>query len=71
MIIFIQFLKVTMYFLSMDMIQIRTEKRGMWFPEKPSLENHQFLGVEPRTSRSVDLFATDCATPHPHHEINC
>jgi hypothetical protein len=22
------------------------------------------LGVEPRTSRSVDLFATDCAMPH-------
>jgi len=29
---------VTMYFLSMEMIQIRTEIRGMWFPEKPSLE---------------------------------
>jgi len=27
-----------MYFLSMEMIQIRTEIRGMWFPEKPSLE---------------------------------
>jgi len=23
------------------------------------------LGVKPRTSRSVDLFANDCATPHP------
>ncbi len=23
------------------------------------------LGIEPGTSHSVDLFATDCATPHP------
>ncbi len=54
-----------MYFLSMEMIQIRTEIRGMGFPEKPSLEK-SMLGVEPRTSRSVDLFATDCAPRHIH-----
>jgi len=49
----------------MEMIQIRIDTRGMWFPEKPSLKNHPLLEGEPRTSRFVDLFATDCATPHP------
>jgi len=33
-----------MYFLSMEMIQIRTEISGMWFPEKPSLEKSSIAG---------------------------
>jgi len=32
------------------MIQIRTEIRGMWFPEKPSLEKSSIAG-----SRTKDL----------------
>jgi len=32
-----------MYFLSMEMIQIKTEIRGMWFPEKPSLEKSRHI----------------------------
>ncbi len=39
-----------MYFLSMEMIQIRTEIRGMWFPEKQSLEKSSIAG-----SRTKDL----------------
>jgi len=34
----------------MEMIQIRTEIRGMWFPEKPSLEKLSIAG-----SRTKDL----------------
>jgi hypothetical protein len=57
------------YFLSMEMIQIRTGIRGMWFPEKPSLEKiihcwESNQGTHAPT-RSVDLFGTHCATPHP------
>jgi len=59
-----------MYFLSMEMVKIRTEIRGMSFPEKPSLEISSIAGSQPRTSRSVDLFATDCATPHPLMSIS-
>jgi len=39
-----------MYFLSKEMIQIRTEIRGVWFPEKPSLEKSSIAG-----SRAKDL----------------
>ncbi len=38
-----------MYFLSMEMIQIRTEIRGMWFPEKPSLEKSSIAGTKDLT----------------------
>jgi len=34
----------------MEMIQIRTEIRGMWFPDKPSLEKASIAG-----SRTKDL----------------
>jgi len=44
-----------MYFLSMGMIQIRAEIRGMWFPEKSSLEKSSIAG-----SRTKDL--TLCRT---------
>jgi len=33
-----------MYFLSMEMIQIITEIRGMGIPEKPSLEKSSIAG---------------------------
>jgi len=39
-----------MYFVSMGMILIRTEIRGMWFSEKPSLEKSTIAG-----SRTKDL----------------
>jgi len=37
----------------------------MWFPEKPSLEKSSIAGSQTKDLRSVDLFATDCTTPHP------
>jgi hypothetical protein len=45
----------------MEMIQLRIEIRGMWFPEKPSLEKSSIAG-----SRTKDL--TLCLLPiAPNH----
>jgi len=57
-----------MHFLSMEMIPIKIEIRGMWFPEKPSLRKSSIAGCRPLT-----LFAINCATPlqqsNDHFEI--
>jgi len=50
-----------MYFFSMEIIHIRKEIRGMWFPEKPSLGKSSIAG-----SRTKDL--TLCLLPiAPRH----
>jgi len=47
-----------MYLLSMEMIQIRTEIRGMGFPEKSSLEKSSIAGSRTRTEFNTEVYSS-------------
>ncbi len=44
----------------MEMIQIRTEIRGMWFPEEPSLEKSSIAGC---LTKDLALYMLPIAPP--------